>query len=77
MCIRDSDYSIKKISKTDSTHKPIKAEFKIYFVSLDENKSLLVNDEALKDITINLTKVKGQGWVIDDMDNILSELMNK
>ena len=75
--VKINDYSIKKISKTDSTHKAIKAEFKIYFVSLDENKSLLVNDEALKDITINLTKVKGQGWVIDDMDNILSELMNK
>ena len=75
--VKINDYNIKKISKTDSTHKAIKAEFKIYFVSLDENKSLLVNDEALKDITINLTKVKGQGWVIDDMDNILSELMNK
>lgn len=75
--VKINDYKIKEISKTDSKQKTIKVEFKIYYVSLDENKSLLVNDEALKDITINLTKVKGKGWIIDDMDNVLNELINK
>lgn len=75
--VKINDYNIKEINKTDSTHKTCAVEFKVYFVSLDENKSLLVNDEALKNITINFTKVKGKGWTIDDIDAVLNELLNK
>lgn len=75
--VKINDYDIKEINKVDSTHKTCSIEFKVYFISLDENKSLLVNDEALKNITINFTKVKGKGWTIDDIDTILNELLNK
>ena len=75
--VKINDYNIKEINKTDSTHKTCTVEFKVYFVSLDENKSLLVNDEALKNITINFTKVKGKGWTIDNIDTTLDELLNK
>lgn len=75
--VKINDYNIKEINKVDSTHKTCSVEFKVYFISLDENKSLLVNDEALKNITINFTKVKGKGWTIDDIDTILNELLNK
>lgn len=75
--VKINDYNIKEINKVDSTHKTTTVEFKLYFISLDENKSLLVNDEALKDITINFTKVKGKGWRIDNIDTVLEELLNK
>lgn len=75
--VKINDYNIKEINKTDSTHKTSTIEFKVYFVSLDENKSLLVNDEALKNITINFTKVKGKGWTIDNISSILEQLINK
>ena len=75
--VKINDYNIKEINKVDSTHKTCSVEFKVYFISLDENKSLLVNDEALKNITINFTKVKGKGWTIDNIDTTLDELLNK
>ncbi|MDY4078197.1 MAG: hypothetical protein SOY42_05320 [Clostridium sp.] len=75
--VKINDYNIKEINKIDSTHKTCSVEFKLYFISLDENKSLLVNDEALKNINVNFTKVKGKGWRIDDIDTVLNELLNK